>query len=152
MLIQTVLGVRYETSPEQLRYVLARLREMLLGHPRVDAAGRIAAWEYDGSKGTRSYNSGAGAWSDTSVAYDTNLNVSTVTYHRDGSNIVYEYRYHPVLQRVLAIYGPDSTNVVDGREPSIPWTITGIRRWSSKPTGSTWNGPRLSRDTMTSIT
>jgi MscS family membrane protein len=36
MLIQTVIGLRYETSPEQLRYVLVKLREMLLGHPRVN--------------------------------------------------------------------------------------------------------------------
>ncbi|MBK9116040.1 MAG: mechanosensitive ion channel family protein [Betaproteobacteria bacterium] len=35
MLIQAVVGLRYETSREQLRDVLARLREMLLGHPRV---------------------------------------------------------------------------------------------------------------------
>ena len=35
MLIQTVIGLRYETSPEQLREVLVKLREMLLGHPRV---------------------------------------------------------------------------------------------------------------------
>jgi MscS family membrane protein len=36
MLMKTVIGVRYETSPEQLRFLLARMREMLLGHPRVD--------------------------------------------------------------------------------------------------------------------
>jgi MscS family membrane protein len=36
MLIQTVIGVRYETSSDQLRFVLATLREMLLGHPRID--------------------------------------------------------------------------------------------------------------------
>jgi len=35
MLIQCVIGVRYETSPEQLRYLLARIREMLLSHPRI---------------------------------------------------------------------------------------------------------------------
>jgi MscS family membrane protein len=35
MLIQTVVGLRYETTPEQLRYVLERIRELLLGHPRV---------------------------------------------------------------------------------------------------------------------
>jgi len=34
-LYETVLGLRYETTPEQLRYVLAQLREMLLGHPKV---------------------------------------------------------------------------------------------------------------------
>ncbi len=38
MLIRAVIGLRYETSPEQLRYVLAKLRELLLGHPRVDPA------------------------------------------------------------------------------------------------------------------
>ena len=37
LLIQTVIGLRYETSPEQLRYVLVKLRELLLGHPRVDS-------------------------------------------------------------------------------------------------------------------
>ena len=35
MLIQTVISVRYETSPEQLRYIVAGLREMLVGHPRI---------------------------------------------------------------------------------------------------------------------
>jgi MscS family membrane protein len=35
MLIQAVIGLRYETTPEQLRYVLVRIRELLLGHPRV---------------------------------------------------------------------------------------------------------------------
>jgi MscS family membrane protein len=34
-LYQTTLGLRYETSSEQLRYVMAKLREMLLGHPKV---------------------------------------------------------------------------------------------------------------------
>ena len=33
MLLKSVLGVRYETSPEQLRYLLVKIREMLLGHP-----------------------------------------------------------------------------------------------------------------------
>ncbi len=35
ILLHTTLGVRYETTPRQLRYVLARLREMLLGHPMI---------------------------------------------------------------------------------------------------------------------
>ena len=35
MLINTVISLRDETSPEQLRYVLVKLRELLLGHPRV---------------------------------------------------------------------------------------------------------------------
>jgi MscS family membrane protein len=35
MLINAVIGLRYETSPEQLRYILVKLREMLLGHPRI---------------------------------------------------------------------------------------------------------------------
>lgn len=35
LLLQSVIGIRYETSPEQLRYLLVRIRELLLGHPRV---------------------------------------------------------------------------------------------------------------------
>lgn len=35
MRIQTVLGLRYETRPDQLRFVLVRVRELLLGHPRI---------------------------------------------------------------------------------------------------------------------
>jgi MscS family membrane protein len=35
ILIRFVIGVRCETSPEQLRYLLVRIREMLLGHPRI---------------------------------------------------------------------------------------------------------------------
>jgi MscS family membrane protein len=35
MLFRTTLGLRYETTPEQLRYVLARLRDLLLAHPMV---------------------------------------------------------------------------------------------------------------------
>ena len=36
MLIHKVISVRYETSPDQLRYLLAKMREMLLGHPRIN--------------------------------------------------------------------------------------------------------------------
>jgi MscS family membrane protein len=35
MLLLTVLGLRYETSDDQLRFVLVALRDMLLAHPRV---------------------------------------------------------------------------------------------------------------------
>jgi MscS family membrane protein len=34
-LLRTVLQLRYETTPEQMRYILAKLRELLLGHPKV---------------------------------------------------------------------------------------------------------------------
>ena len=32
-MMKAVLGVRYETTPEQLRYLLVKLRELLLSHP-----------------------------------------------------------------------------------------------------------------------
>lgn len=35
MLLRATLGLRYETSPEQLRHVLAKLRALLLAHPKV---------------------------------------------------------------------------------------------------------------------
>jgi hypothetical protein len=34
-LLKTVLQLRYETTPEQMRYILAKMRELLLGHPKV---------------------------------------------------------------------------------------------------------------------
>jgi MscS family membrane protein len=34
-LYSTVLALRYETTPDQLRYVLARIREILLAHPKI---------------------------------------------------------------------------------------------------------------------
>jgi MscS family membrane protein len=37
MLMSTTLGLRYETTPEQLRRVLDGFQEMLLGDPRVDS-------------------------------------------------------------------------------------------------------------------
>jgi MscS family membrane protein len=37
MLVQTVLGVRYETRPDQLRHLLAKIRETLLSHPRIES-------------------------------------------------------------------------------------------------------------------
>lgn len=36
MLILTTIGLRYETEPDQLRYVLVKLREMFHAHPRID--------------------------------------------------------------------------------------------------------------------
>ncbi len=38
MLLRTTIGLRYETTPEQLRHVLAKLREMLIAHPRINPA------------------------------------------------------------------------------------------------------------------
>jgi len=35
MLLRTTITLRYETTPEQLRFVLAKLREMLLAHPKI---------------------------------------------------------------------------------------------------------------------
>jgi MscS family membrane protein len=35
--LQTTLGLRYETAPDQLRHVLVRLRELLYAHPRIDS-------------------------------------------------------------------------------------------------------------------
>ena len=35
MLLRTTIGLRYETTAEQLRFVLAKLRSMLLAHPKL---------------------------------------------------------------------------------------------------------------------
>ncbi len=36
ILLHVTIGLRYETSPDQLRWVLVELRKLLLGHPRID--------------------------------------------------------------------------------------------------------------------
>ena len=37
MLIDETIGLRYETEPDQLRYLLVQLRKMLHAHPRIDS-------------------------------------------------------------------------------------------------------------------
>lgn len=36
MLVKTTIGLRHETSPDQLRYLLAEIRRMLHAHPRIN--------------------------------------------------------------------------------------------------------------------
>ncbi|MGA8490808.1 MAG: mechanosensitive ion channel family protein [Terriglobales bacterium] len=48
ILFNTTLGLRYETSADQLRYVLAQIRRLLYEHPKVETAGaRIRFIGYD---------------------------------------------------------------------------------------------------------
>ena len=35
ILLRKTVGLRYETTPEQLRFVLAKLRQMILAHPKL---------------------------------------------------------------------------------------------------------------------
>jgi MscS family membrane protein len=49
LLFTSKLGLRYETSPDQLRYVLAQTRRLLYEHPKVETDGaRIRFIGYDG--------------------------------------------------------------------------------------------------------
>jgi MscS family membrane protein len=50
ILFNTKLGLRYETSPDQLRYVLAQIRRLFYEHPKVETEGaRIRFTGYDNS-------------------------------------------------------------------------------------------------------
>ncbi|MHB9010234.1 MAG: mechanosensitive ion channel family protein, partial [Limisphaerales bacterium] len=50
MLLKTTLGLRYETTPEQLRFLLTKLRELLIAHPRVlEEGARVRFVGYGGS-------------------------------------------------------------------------------------------------------
>jgi len=50
ILLNAKLGLRYETSPDQLRYVLAQIRRLLYEHPKVETNGaRIRFIGYDNS-------------------------------------------------------------------------------------------------------
>ena len=62
LMIKETIAVRYETTPDQLRYVLAKLREMLQGHPRLN------------SKKVRARFSGYG---------DSSLNITIRVYAQD---------------------------------------------------------------------
>lgn len=47
MLFHSIIGLRYETTSDQLRFVLTKLREMLIGHPRVSPdPARARFWEF----------------------------------------------------------------------------------------------------------
>ncbi len=47
ILLSTIFGLRYETTSEQLRFVLAKLREMLLAHPKLlDDPARVRFVKY----------------------------------------------------------------------------------------------------------
>jgi MscS family membrane protein len=48
ILFRMTLGLRYETTSDQLRYVLAKLREMLLGHPKVSSEGLLVRFRQFG--------------------------------------------------------------------------------------------------------
>jgi MscS family membrane protein len=51
MLIEETLGLRYETTADQLRYVLAELRRMLHAHPRITSDSvRVRFWGYGASE------------------------------------------------------------------------------------------------------
>ena len=46
-LLKTIIGLRYETNSEQLRFVLTKLREMLLAHPKLlEQFGRVRFVDY----------------------------------------------------------------------------------------------------------
>ena len=50
MLFNPALGVRYETSPDQLRYLLAEVRRMLYEHPKIESdTARIRLASFDNS-------------------------------------------------------------------------------------------------------
>ncbi|MFY9561272.1 MAG: mechanosensitive ion channel family protein [Terriglobales bacterium] len=50
ILFNPTLGVRYETSPDQLRYLLAEVRRMLYEHPKVESdSARIRFASFDNS-------------------------------------------------------------------------------------------------------
>ncbi|HAC62803.1 MAG TPA: hypothetical protein DCF68_04530 [Cyanothece sp. UBA12306] len=47
ILFRQIIGLRYETTSEQLRFVLAKLREMLLAHPKLlEKGGRVRFVKY----------------------------------------------------------------------------------------------------------
>jgi MscS family membrane protein len=87
-LYQTTIGLRYETSPEQLRYVMARLREMLLGHPKVSPDSLFVRFD------------GFGAYS---------LDVAIFAYIRTRERLTYRAVREDINLRVMDIVAEAGT-------------------------------------------
>ncbi len=79
---------------------------------RVNAAGDVFAWQY--AANTNGHATGKAVRSfvgtnllDTQFEFSTNFqNQTQVTYNRDTTNQVYQYNFHPVLQKIQEIRGP----------------------------------------------
>jgi len=79
---------------------------------RVNALGDVFVWQY--ATNATGHATGQAIRSfigtnllDTQFGFSTNIqNQTQVTYSRDTTNQVYQYNYHPVLQRILEIQGP----------------------------------------------
>jgi YD repeat-containing protein len=102
---------------------------------RVNAAGDTFAFGYEIvtnasgvviAKGT-SMALGDEDWYAHSVAYNTASNRSTLTYQRDGTNQVYDYRYDPDTLAISAVYGPNSTNLVTRYTRDAAHNVTRIK-------------------------
>ncbi len=66
-------------------------------------------------------------WYAHSVAYSTASNRSTLTYERDATNQVFDYRYDPDTLAISAIYGPNSTNLVTRYTRDAAHNVTRIK-------------------------
>ncbi|MBT7067384.1 MAG: hypothetical protein HN919_13855, partial [Verrucomicrobia bacterium] len=66
-------------------------------------------------------------WYEHTVAYNTASNRSTLTYERDTTNQVYDYRYDPDTLAISAIYGPNGTNQVTRYTRDAAHNVTRIK-------------------------
>ena len=66
-------------------------------------------------------------WYAHTVAYNTASNRSTLTYQRDGTNQVYDYRYDPDTLAISAIYGPNRTNLVTRYTRDAAHNVTRVK-------------------------
>jgi MscS family membrane protein len=122
-LYKTTLGLRYETSAEQLRYVLIKLREMLLGHPKVSEDTLHVRFD------------GFGAYS---------LDVEVFTYIRTRDWLTYRAIREDINLRIMDIvleagtgFAFPSQTVYLGRDSGLDAergreTETQVQEWRSK--------------------
>ncbi len=66
-------------------------------------------------------------WYAHSVAYNTASNRSTLTYERDATNQVFDYRYDPDTLAISAVYGPNSSNLVTRYTRDAAHNVTRIK-------------------------
>ena len=131
LLTRTTLGLRYETTPDQMRYLLTRLREMLAAHPRVavdtprvrfvgfgDFALNVEMQAYVATVGLRGVPRGAGG--------------HLPAHDRPGGGS--RHRLLPFLRRRCTCRATPASTKPPGNRPRLRWTPGAKRAGCHFPT------------------
>ena len=128
MRIQSEIKLRYETSPDQLRFVLIKLRELLISHPKVVKDNRIRVRLQD--FGEYSFDIDFFAHIDTTKWYeylaikeDIFLRVAEIVQN-SGTKFAFPSR---------TMYQEAGVGIDDSKTQNVEKTIKSMRKKSNLP-------------------